>query len=146
MESPFGKHRDKVLGHYSTASWLRRVVLAMWRGSAHPVTLSPLTNVDAEHFSAFVEMVTHYRKVGENDPAFMRLAEEVLDRLAEEQSAAAREDKFDEWLRAVRHELRGAGKPPTLADDRYEWFSGRFDAEDSPEIAARACQPLAAFE
>lgn len=146
MESPFIRHRGKVLGHYSTASWLRRVVLAMWNGSACPVTLSPLTNLDTEHFTAFVEMVTHYRKVGENDPAFMQLADEVRGRLAEEQSAAEREEKFEEWLRDAKHGLRAAGKPSTLAEDRYEWFSGRFDAGDSPETAARACQPLAAFE
>jgi hypothetical protein len=143
MESPFRKHRDKVLGHYSTASWLRGVVMAMWNGSAHPVGLSKLTNLDAEHFAAFVDMVSHYRKVGENDPAFERLVRDVEARLAAEQQAVAREADLEVWLRAVKQSLRLIGKPTSLVEDRYEWFSVRFDAGDTPEAAAAACPPLA---
>lgn len=32
QQSPFIRHRDKVMGYYSTAAWLRCVVLAMWGG------------------------------------------------------------------------------------------------------------------
>ena len=45
--SPFDIHRSKVLGHYSTASWLRSVVMAMYSGSTHPVGLSVLASIDA---------------------------------------------------------------------------------------------------
>lgn len=40
--SPFLTHRDKVLGYYNSASWLRAMVLALWRGSTHKVGLSQL--------------------------------------------------------------------------------------------------------
>ena len=146
MTSPFLTHRTKVLGHYSTASWLRSVVMAMWNGSGHPVGLSKLTNLDAEHFAAFVEMLTHYRQVGENDPAFAKLVKEVEERLAQERQAAEREVELEAWLGDVKHSLRATGKPVSLAEDRYTWLSSRFDAGDSPDAAAAACPPLPALE
>lgn len=38
--SPFLKYRDMVLGYYSTASWLRRVIMAMWNGTDYKTGLS----------------------------------------------------------------------------------------------------------
>lgn len=78
--SPFEIHRSKVLGHYSTAAWLRAVVMALFSGSSHKVGLSNLASIDAEHFKAFNDMVTGYRQNGENDPAFMALAKDVIRR------------------------------------------------------------------
>jgi hypothetical protein len=87
MESPFITHRNKVLGYYNTASWLRQLVLAMWSGSNHKVGLSQLAGVDEDHAKAALDMLHGYRKNGENDPAFMTLADECLDRLKEEGAA-----------------------------------------------------------
>ena len=63
--SPFLQYRDMVMGHYSTAKWLRGVVMSLYNGRAYPVGLSQLTNTDTEHFTAFTEMVVHYRRAGE---------------------------------------------------------------------------------
>lgn len=86
--SPFITHRSMVLGHYSTAKWLRRVVMAMYSGEANPVGLSQLTNLDAAHFAAFEAMVAQYRRVGENDPALHALAQEIQERWDAEKAAA----------------------------------------------------------
>lgn len=87
MESPFITHRKKVLGYYNTSSWLRQLVLAMWNGSSHQVGLSQLAGVDEEHAKAALEMLYGYRKNGENDPAFMTLADECFERLREDKAA-----------------------------------------------------------
>lgn len=145
MNSPFNTHRAKVLGFYSTASWLRRAVMAMWSGTAYPVGLSQLTNLDAEHFAALVEMMSHYRKVGEGDPALHELVKEIQARNAAERDASARAERFEAWSREVVRELRRLGKPEGLVDDRYNWFEARFDAGDTPEAAAAASEPLPAF-
>lgn len=141
MMSPFVKHRNKVLGHYSTAYWLRSAVLAMNDGSSHKVGLSNLATVDADHFAAFVEMATQYRNLGENDPEFLQLVDDIHARLAEEGRARERAELLDAWMRDVKGALRVAGKPVSLANDRYEWFSARFDSGFSPEAAAAACPP-----
>ncbi|AMR77984.1 DUF7673 family protein [Cupriavidus nantongensis] len=137
MTSPFVAHRDKVLGHYSTAAWLRRLVLAMWNGNAYPVGLSQLTNLDDSHAKAVLEMLSSYRQNGENDATFMALAEECRARLEEEAAAAQRADEFEAWLRQVRSELRTVGLSRDLADDRYDWFEGKFNAGLTPGDAAR---------
>lgn len=137
MSSPFITHRDKILGHYSTAAWLRRLVLSMWNGKAYPVGLSQLTNLDDSHAKAVLEMLSSYRLQGENDPAFMTLAEECRARLEEEAAAAKRADEFEIWLRQVRSELGTVGLSRDLADDRYDWFEGRFDAGLTPGDAAK---------
>lgn len=142
MTSPFRTHRDKVLGYYGTAGWLRRVVLALWSGSAQPVGLSNLCGVDEDHFNAFIEMVTHYRRVGENDPALQQLVQDIEARVQEEAAAAEREKHFEAWRNDAASELRRLGKPADLVDDRYNWFAARFDAGDTPEVAALECQPL----
>ena len=101
-QSPFITHRDKVLGHYSTARWLRGVVMSLYSGSAHPVSLSPLTNTDAAHYAAFLEMVSHYRNVGENDPALHALVEEIQRRLRDEQAAEERSLRLGDWNSEAR--------------------------------------------
>jgi hypothetical protein len=102
MISPFRVHRDKVLGYYSTAGWLRNVVMALWRGSAHPVGLSKLAGVDDQHFQAFIDMVTHYRREGENDLAFRQLVQDVEARIHEEKSAAERGKQLEAWRALMR--------------------------------------------
>lgn len=143
MPSPFETHQQKVLGFYGTASWLRSVVMALWRGSEQPVGLSQLVSLDAEHFKAFIDMVTHYRQFGENDPAFRKLAQAVEARLEEEASAREKAAQFEGWIANAAHELRKIGKPADLAEDRYNWFEARFEAGDSPQDAAKKCEPLA---
>jgi hypothetical protein len=91
MESPFQRHRGLVLGHYATAAWLRSVVMAMWNGHDYKVGLGQLGSLDARHFDACMDLFAHYRKHGENDPAFLRLADEVRRRM--EQEAAAERDQ-----------------------------------------------------
>lgn len=137
QQSPFITHRDKVLGYYSTAGWLRALVLAMWNGSAHKVGLSQLASLDDAHATATLEMIASYRRHGENDPAFMSLADECRKRLEEEQAAAERSERLDEWCRDAQREIRRLGGKAGIVDDRYNWFVDRFDAGDEPEAAAR---------
>lgn len=72
--SPFVVHRQKVLGNYRTAVFLRRLVLAMWNGNGYPIGLSELTGLDADHREAAIDMMLSYAVNGENDEAFMALA------------------------------------------------------------------------
>ncbi len=78
-KSPFVTHRSKILGQYGAAEWLRDAVLSMWNGSTYKVGLSKLVNLDDEHFRALSEMLDSYRRHGENDPAFMKIAEECRE-------------------------------------------------------------------
>lgn len=146
--SPFDIHRSKVLGHYSTASWLRSVVMAMYSGSTHPVGLSVLASIDAEHFKAFNDMVAGYRQYGENDPAFMALAKDVMQRQEEEAAAAKRAKDLEDWCYAVKSELRIHGRKSGEVDDHYSWFEQQFDAgvtaADAVEaFVTRSSQPAA---
>ncbi len=85
-KSPFVVHRAKIIGDYGTAEWLRSVVLAMWNGSAHKVGLSKLVSLDDEHFRAFMEMLESYRRHGENDPAFLAIADECRELECDEET------------------------------------------------------------
>jgi hypothetical protein len=79
MISPFITHRNKVLGNYGAASFLRSVVLAMYNGQVHKIGLSGLTNLDGIHLAAFLELTSAYSHHGENDEAFLALASECLE-------------------------------------------------------------------
>jgi len=79
MISPFITHRNKVLGNYGAACFLRSVVLAMYNGQGHKVGLSGLTNLDRTHLTAFLELTNSYARHGENDDLFLALAVECLD-------------------------------------------------------------------
>lgn len=136
LESPFQKYEHLVLGHYSTAAWLRMLVLAMWSGSAYKVGLSQLAEVDEAHFDVAMQMMAHYRKHGERDPAFMSLADKIRERLNEEQAALERDEHFEEWCRRARVALRDQGMRPGLVDDQYDWFERQFDAGKTPEEAS----------
>lgn len=137
-QSPFLTHRDKVLGYYSTASWLRVLVLSLWRGSAHKVGLSQLVGLDEAHATAAFDMMASFRRHGESDPAFMALVDECRQRLEEEQAAADRNERLEDWCRDAERALRQLGGRPGMVDDCYTWFSARFDAGDEPEDAARS--------
>ncbi|KFC61891.1 hypothetical protein [Massilia sp. LC238] len=80
MTSPFIKHRSKVLGGYGAAQFLESAVLAMYNGQDYKTGLSRLTNLDQDHLAAFLEMAESYARNGENDPAFMELAQECVSR------------------------------------------------------------------
>lgn len=142
MTSPFRTHRDKILGHYSTAAWLRSVVMALWNGADHPVALNRLHGLDDAHYAAFIDLVSAYRRTGQNDLAFRHLVEEIKVRVAQEQAAEQHDREFQEWRLDVARSLRQLGKPVGLTDDRYNWLEARFDAGDAPETAARACPML----
>lgn len=142
MQSPFLTHRAKVLGHYSTASWLRSAVMSLWNSTEHHVRLDRLASTDQEHFSAFIEMVTYFRLHGEGDPAFQQLVQEVDARIAKERNASERARQFEAWCEDAASALRRLGKSTDLVDDRYNWFEQRFDAGDSPDVAAAECQPI----
>jgi hypothetical protein len=125
--SPFETHREKVLGHYSTAAWLRSVVMALYSGSTHKVGLSNLASVDAEHYKAFSDMIAGYRQNGENDRVFMALAIDVIKRQKEEAAAEEREAALEGWCGTVKSEMRIRGIKPHELDDHYSWFEGKFD-------------------
>lgn len=140
MESPFQQYRHLVLGHYSTAAWLRMLVMAMWNGNAYKTGLDNLVAVDEQHFDAAMQMMAqfrnHFRKYGEHDPAFLSLVEEIRERMEEEQAAVEREKRFEEWYRRARIALRDRGLRSDLIDDQYNWFERQFDAGRTPEEAA----------
>lgn len=140
MPSPFEVHRDKVMGHYSTAEWLRNVVMSLWNGSGNPVGLSRIHNADAVHYKAFLDMLNHFRSVGEGDPALVRLVQEIEERKQQEREASERAQRLEAWLKDTQLELRMIGKPQGLVDDRHGWFVARFDRGDAPEAAAAECE------
>lgn len=136
--SPFLKYRDMVLGYYSTASWLRRVIMAMWNGTDYKTGLSQITGLDAEHYQAFSEMVAHFRQHGESDSAFMALAKDILARMDEEQAAADRAAALDTWLDDVKDHTRLTRSATANAiDDHYSWLERQFDDGVSSEQAMR---------
>jgi len=136
QESPFLLHRDKVMGHYSTAGWLRCVVLAMWSGSTDKVNLSQLGGIDDNHYRAFTEMTAHYRLHGENDPAFHSLVEDIHTRQREEKEAKDRDERLQKWFSETRERLGERGLRSGELDDRYGWFESLFDQGKTPENAA----------
>lgn len=140
--NPFVAHRQKVLGSYGTAAWLRQAVLCMWSGSDHSINLSRLGEVDEAHFGALVEMLGQYRRHGQNDPAFMTLVQECLQQLDDERAAEAREQLLGTWCREVKAELRKLGLDAGEVDDRYAWFEDKFDAGCSPAQAAGDARTL----
>lgn len=136
--SPFLKYRDMVLGYYSTAGWLRRVIMAMWNGNDYKTGLSQITGLDARHYQAFSEMVAHFRQYGESDSAFMALANDIRTRMAEEQAAADREVALDAWLDGVKHHTRLTRSATANAiDEHYGWLERQFDDGVSSEQAMR---------
>lgn len=137
QESPFIRHRDKVMGHYSTAAWLRCIVLAMWSGSTDKVGLSQLGSIDDDHYQAFAEMTSHYRLCGENDPALHALVEDIHARQQEEREANEREQRLERWCDETKTHLRERGLRSGELDDRYGWFESLFDQGKTPEDAAR---------
>lgn len=139
--SPFCIYRDMVLGQYSTAAWLRSAVMAMWNGQGHQVGLSQLTNLDIKHYDAFIAMVEHYRAFGENDQAFMALAEEIQLRMADEKAAENRAAAMEDWQRQMLgHSTIGRQAARYAIDDFYSWLEGQFDAGMEPSDAMRALE------
>lgn len=136
-ESPFVTHRNKVLGYYGTAFNLRQLVLSMWNGAGHPISLSFLTGLDSDHAEAAFAMMRSYHRNGENDRAFMSLAAECLARLREEQAAVQRSDDLESWMKETGRALRAVGLRSDLVDDRYNWFEAQFDAGLNPNDTAQ---------
>jgi len=138
-QSPFITHRDKVLGHYGTASFLRAIVLALWNGTDYKVGLSSINNLDQEHYAAFLEMIGQYRNIGESDPAFMSLADEVRARVAEEKRAAERAEAFEDWCKDIQSIIRGKGvgaRAADLVDNHYDWLDSNFGSITAENAAA----------
>ena len=136
MTSPFVTHRDKVLGYYSTASWLRKLVLAMWNGTDYKVGLSSLASMDDEHYAAALAMIQSYRQHGERDPTFMVLAEACQQRAEAEEAASRRNARFESWCQEVQFDLRRASQRASYIEDHYAWFEQQFDAGAEPAVAA----------
>lgn len=136
--SPFVTHRDKVLGWYGTAGYLRQVVLGLWSGGAYPVNLSRLGGLDDAHFAAVIAMLEHYRVHGESDAAFVALAEACLERGEQERAAAERSNALDTWCSQAQREVVAKGGRRGLVDDHANWFEARFEEGMASEAAAGA--------
>lgn len=134
-DSPFITHRSKVLGRYSTALWLRQVVLSLHYGASKPVGLSGINGADAAHFAAYTEMINHYRIHGEFDPTFQALVTEVEELQAKEKAVEERTKRLEEWNTEARSQLRSLGHPDHDVDGN-RWFESRFDGGDSAAMAA----------
>lgn len=76
-ESPFAKHRGVILGFYGAAVILQDIVLSCWSGSTYPVSLSKLAYLDDRHKPIALALIEHYAAHGENDKAFMALADDI---------------------------------------------------------------------
>ncbi len=96
MKSPFKRHRDVILGYYSTAHRLRMCVMSLWNGDDYPFKLHWIGGMDQRHYAIFQEMLESYRRHGEGDPEFMALANEVRERLKAE-AAAEQARLADDW-------------------------------------------------
>ncbi|MBV6816195.1 hypothetical protein ACE15N_22395 (plasmid) [Xanthomonas campestris pv. passiflorae] len=136
MTSVFTTNRNKVLGHYSTASWLRQFVLAMWNGTDHQVGLSNIATLDNDHAAAALAMLQSYRQNGERDPAFMSLALECQQRVEAEQAASRQAARFESWCKEAQFGLRAAGARAHFVDDHYGWFEDQFASGMEPKDAA----------
>lgn len=78
-ESPFLRHREEILGCYSTAQRLSALSLHLWNDN-NPVRLASLFgNADTRHTLIALELIASYAVQGENDPHFMNLADEIRD-------------------------------------------------------------------
>lgn len=84
------------------------------------------------------EMIESYRRYGENDPAFLSLAEECVRRKKKEAASAAKQELLDKWRREVRKCIADQGARDDMVDDCYYWFSSRFEEGLDPMQAARA--------
>lgn len=133
--TPFEAHREKVMGHYWAASYLRRVVLSLG-GDGATVDLSLLLSLDRAHGAAVVDMLDAFR-ANPDGRAFRALLDACRLRRADEQAAHERAQRFECWLRTARTHLGELGLYPDLTEDRHGWFEARFDAGDTPEHAAR---------
>lgn len=78
-ESPFLRHREVILSHYSTAEKLQALVLHL-RNDGNPMRLGSLfLNADRRHQGIAMDLIASYARQGENDPHFMNLANEIRD-------------------------------------------------------------------
>lgn len=77
--SPFLRHREVILGGYSTARRLADLTLHLWNPH-NPMELGRLLiNADQRHKAIAIELIASYAEHGENDPHFMHLADEIRD-------------------------------------------------------------------
>lgn len=86
--SPFARYRKEIFGYYSTAERLQALTLHLWNSSNEVNLASLLINADEKHRRIALEMIASYSVWGENDPAFMMLANEIRDRRAQEAQRA----------------------------------------------------------
>jgi hypothetical protein len=78
-DSPFLRHREVILDHYSTAERLADLTLHLWNYH-NPIELGRLLmNADTRHTRIALELIASYATHGENDPHFMNLANEIRD-------------------------------------------------------------------
>lgn len=74
--SPFLRYRQEILGNYGTAAALRSLTMNLWGGS--PCRLGALfMNADPHHTRIALECIAAYTQRGENDPHFMKLADDI---------------------------------------------------------------------
>lgn len=78
-ESPFLRHRQTILGNYSTALRLQELVLHLWNDTFKVRLASLFGGADTEHTRIALELITSYTRHGERDPDFMRLSDEIKD-------------------------------------------------------------------
>lgn len=77
--SPFIRYRSEIMGCSSTAEKLRELVLHLYDHT--PTDIGQLLRgADKKHTGIVLEMICSYTRVGENDPHFMVLASDILER------------------------------------------------------------------
>lgn len=87
-DSPFLRHREKILGSYTTAHRLAELTLHLWNSHNKADLPRLLRNADRWHKAIALELIASYAEHGENDPHFMNLADEIRDLKTVEVEAA----------------------------------------------------------
>lgn len=135
-ESPFLTHKEILLSGYGAARTLRNITLSLWNGNNWPVALHRVNGLDERHFGIALELITWYRRYGEDDPHFMDVGRACESMVLEEKRQEEQQKAYEQWERLVNRELVRRGKDDGLAFDNYEWFLPRFEQGLTPDQAA----------
>lgn len=128
-ESPFHRHRKILLHHdYSGAQTLQSFALSCWNGNTWQFRGDRLTSLDQKHLTIFLELAQQYSRHGENDPVFMEVCREMIEKrrrwAAENKSkidelAASSPEDYPDGRTAYWQEMDERGQQHTLNQKRY---------------------------
>jgi hypothetical protein len=86
LTSPFLRHREVILGGYSTACQLRRLVAHLYNGAWKCDLPRLFGNADTKHTLIALELIESYSRRGERDPAFMAIGSDIAEQIRAEEA------------------------------------------------------------